>query len=164
MKQRKPLTKEQLRERMEELCAMSEYSSAEIMQRLRRGGLSATDATEVVQGLIDRKFIDDERYAHAFIRSKASAGCWGKRKIRQALRLKQISSALIDQAMEEELDDERYYDMLAATLRTKARTMPEKLDAVCRDKLLRFAASRGFEPGLIMEMIPEEDFWRNECY
>jgi hypothetical protein len=42
--------------------------------------------------------------------------------------------------------------------------MPEKLDAVCRDKLLRFAASRGFEPGLIMEMIPEEDFWRNECY
>ncbi len=160
---KKELTPDEARARLMDLCSCGEYSTGEAMERLRQWGIRGPGAVEIVQRLVDERFIDDERFARAFVRSKVAYSGWGRVKIRAAMIQKGIERELIDRALEEEVDEQTYFENLASALRSKARTMPEHLDADCRAKLLRFAAGRGYEPGLVMEMLPEEDFWRYEA-
>lgn len=155
------LTEQEAYAKLADLCATAEYSSGEALQRLRQWGQPTAVAHAIVQRLIDERFIDDSRFARAYVRSKVSIARWGRIKIRQALALKGIDRETITTALEE-IDLDLYHSNLADALRAKARTMPQVLEREHRDKLLRFAASRGYEPALIMEMLPEEDFWRHD--
>lgn len=153
----KELTPEQALVKLEEQCAMAEICTGEAMEKLRRWGIDSRTAHEMVQGLIDRRFIDDERYARAFVRDRVRHSRWGRIKIAQALKLKQLECDVIDTALAEEVDADEYAATLASLLRAKARTLPQPLDFATRQKLMRFAAGRGFEPGLIMELMRDED-------
>lgn len=155
-----PLTPAEALSRLADRCSMAEVCSHEAAQKLAQWGISADEARGIMHKLRQMKFIDDERYTRAFVRSKVNIARWGKLKIRRALSLKRLPAELIDAALDEEVDLQTYYENLAAALRSKARSMPEVLDAACRARLMRFAAARGYEPGLIMEMLPEEDYWR----
>jgi regulatory protein len=162
MKCNKSLTPEQALAKLQDICSMSEICSTEAAEKLRRYNVNAADAERIIARLIADRFIDDNRFIRAFVRQKYMYDRWGRLKIRQALRLKRFNSDEIETALSEEIDEEVYYENLAAALRTKARQLPEKLDRADRDKLARFAAGRGYEPSLIFEMIPEEDFWRHD--
>lgn len=157
---KRSLTAAEAYSKLVDLCSLGEYSTGEALERLRAWGVSGKPAFEIVQRLVDERFIDDERFARAFVRSKVSYSGWGRIKIRQALYQKGIEHELIDRAIDEEVDLDVYHSNLADALRSKARSMPETLDSDCRAKLLRFAVGRGYEPGLVMDMLPEEDFWR----
>lgn len=148
--------------RLADRCAMTEISTGEALEKLRRMGLRGPRAEAIVQRLVDERFIDDERFARAWVRDRFGLARWGRRKIRESLILKRVDSAIIRQALEEEIDPEAYYENLADALRSKARGMSEPLTREERMKLARFAASRGYEPDLIMEMIADEDYWRGE--
>lgn len=148
--------------RLMDRCVVAEVCTAEALEKLHDWGLTTEEARAIVQKLVGLKFIDDERYVRAFVRTKVNHAKWGRLKIRAALRQKHLGSELITVALDEELDEQTYYCNLAAALRSKARNMPQRLTAEHRAKLMRFAASRGYEPGLIAEMLPEEDYWRGE--
>ena len=159
---KRELTLPEAYSKLVDLCSVAEYSTGEALERLRGWGVTGRQAFDLVQRLVDERFIDDERFARAFVRSKVNYSGWGRVKIRQALYTKGIERDLIDLALDEEIDIDLYHANLASALRSKARNMPEDLDADCRAKLLRFAAGRGYETSLILEMLPEEDFWRRD--
>ncbi len=73
-----------------------------------------------------------------------------------------IDRDLIDEALAEEIDDETYIANLCALLRAKCRTIgmaETEPDHIARQKLIRFAAGRGYEPSLIMELVRDPDYW-----
>ncbi|MDE7111744.1 MAG: RecX family transcriptional regulator [Muribaculaceae bacterium] len=159
---KRELTEKEAYSRLADMCVAADYSTGETLERLRGWGITGRVAVDIVQHLVDERFIDDERFARAYVRSKVNHSGWGRVKIRHALFQKGIERELIDLAIDEEVDIDVYHSNLADALRSKARSMPDTLDADCRSRLLRFAVGRGYEPGLVMEMIPEEDFWRYE--
>jgi len=148
--------------RLMDRCSAAEVCSGEAMDKLRTWGIGGHDAIEIIQRLIDLRFIDDERYARAYVRSKINGSRWGRIKIRAAMRLKHLDPETIETALAEEIDEQTYIENLAAALRAKARTMPPRLSPAQKAKLMRFAAGRGYEPSLIAEMLPEESFWRTD--
>lgn len=159
-----PLTPKQALARLQDYCSRAEMSTGEALDKLRRWGIGRQNAITIVQHLVDDRFIDDERFARAFVRDKSEYSRWGRLKIRQALRLKQVDAEYIDQALEEEIDPERYMRILSELLRAKYRQLPDGEDPYTSSaKLIRFAAGRGFEPSLIMQLIrngaldPDED-------
>ncbi len=143
-------------------CSAAEVCSGEAMEKLRTWGIGGQDAIEIIQRLTELRFIDDQRYARAYVRSKINGSRWGRLKIRAAMRLKHLDSETIETAMAEEIDEQIYIENLATALRAKARTMPPRLTPAHKAKLMRFAAGRGYEPSLIAEMLPEEFFWRTD--
>lgn len=159
MKASAPVTPERALARLQELCARSEQCTGEALERLRRMGLRGSVAHEIVQQLVDQRFIDDERYARAYVRDKHLFARWGRIKIRQALRLKQLEREDIDTAINEEIDPDAYVEQLAALMRSRLRGMAGVPWAEAVPRLVRFAASRGFEPGLIMELIHSPGQW-----
>lgn len=144
--------------KLEELCARSEQCSYEAYTRLAKWGISAEVADKIVSRLISKRFIDDARYAVAFARDKVVYNRWGFVKIRLALKMKRIDSEAIAEAIAT-VDPDEYRTALIETLRAKSRTLPSPLTFDDRQRLLRHAASRGFEPGLIVSLIKQPQLW-----
>lgn len=148
MRAKKPLTPDAARIRAEELCARADYSAGEIRERLIRWGIFPSDADRIVDALIDTRFIDDERFARAFVRDKIEFARWGKRKIALALYHKRVARDIINETLDD-YDETSYLAALNAVIASKRRTLADPDTYEGRTKLFRHAASRGFEPNLI---------------
>lgn len=155
---RKPVTPQQALVRLESLCAASEQCQYEIMQKLRRWGISAGDSDEIIKSLVSRKFVSDSRFAVAFVRDKYRFGKWGRRKIALALAQKHIGREQIYAAMDE-IDQEEYSEILRSLMRVKAKTNKEGNSFEGRTKLFRSIASRGYETSLIASFINSPEVW-----
>lgn len=149
-------------ERLEALCGRSEQCTSEVAEKLRRWGIAPQKAREIVESLTHRRYVDDSRYAAAFVRDKAAYLRWGRVKIRAALMQKRVAAPLVAQALEAEIDPEAYAATLLGLLRSKARTLREGNTFENRSRLTRFAASRGFEPALIARTLQNPAVWPRE--
>ncbi len=134
------------------VCSRGEHAEAEIRRKVMQWGASADDADRVVDWLVDNNFVDNTRYAHAFVYDKTRFDMWGRTKIRHMLRQNGVSSATIEEAMEE-IDETIYLSNLKTLLTAKARTVNTEDAYKSKASLMRYAASRGYEPGLIVPLV-----------
>ncbi len=153
---KKPLTPQQAAERLADACSRAEYCTAELRQKLRRWQVPAADAQAIVEELQRKRFVDDDRYARAFVRQKVAFARWGRRKIAAALAAKRITGAAAREALDT-IDAAEYAAALRAVVAAKARSLgPEALATYeGRTRLFRHAASRGFETELISKTIKQ---------
>lgn len=149
---KKPLTPEAAQIRAEELCARAEHCSHEIKEKLLRWGIFPDEAERIVEQMIRTKFIDDARYARAFVRDKVEFSGWGRRKVAAALYQKRIPRDVITETLDE-VDMDRYRQRLQSVLASKRRTLTDPDTYEGRTRLFRFALSRGFEPDLIIQAL-----------
>lgn len=155
MRPKKPLTPEAAQIRAEELCARAEHSSGEIREKLLKWGIFPGDAERIVSAMIKTRFIDDARFARAYVRDKIEFARWGKRKVALGLYQKKIARDIIKEALDE-VDAEKYKAALRVAFASKKRTISEPDTYEGRTKLFRFAASRGFEPDIIISVLQEK--------
>lgn len=135
--------KEALNQAMK-LCSKKEYASGEILNKLIDWEISAEVASKLVAELIREKFIDDTRYARAFVNDKLKFSRWGKIKIQYMLKQKGVSERLIKEALEN-VDTAVYEEILSQELLKKARTIKTENEYEFKGKLVQFASGRGFE-------------------
>ncbi len=138
------------------LCAAREYCSADIRSKLESWGICAAGADKIITGLVREKFLDDTRYAHAFVRDKFKYNKWGRIKIAAGLRQKKIAEEIIRNALGE-IDDARYLDMIRETLTSHRKFVRAKNQYDLRGKLLRFGLSKGFENHLLYDILNDLD-------
>lgn len=126
------------------LCSKKEYASGDMLNKLREWELTDESAQKVISGLIREKFIDDRRYARAFVNDKLRFSKWGKIKISYMLRQKGIPADIISETLNS-IDTGNYEEILYSELLKKAKTLKAENDYEFRGKLIQFATGRGFE-------------------
>ena len=136
------------------LCSKSEHCTSEIRQKLKLWGVSAEDSDLVIEKLTAEKYIDDERFARAYVKDKFRFNHWGKQKIAYMLKSKNISSDILELAFEE-IEEDGYSDELRKLLTDKLKSTKGKDKYDLRNKLTRFAMGRGFESGQIYAVLKE---------
>ena len=151
---RQPLTTAQAMNRAAALCSRSEQAPADIRDKLLQWGLSADEASHVLDQLTGQGFIDEQRYAQAFVNDRFAFNGWGRVKIAHQLRLKGISSELINEAMNL-IDEEKYRQRLIELLQVKWRSVSDREPRAAWAAMMRFAASRGFEAGIAGECVKQ---------
>ena len=114
--------------------------------------MSEEDADTILSSLRRRRYVDDERFARAYVRDKFRFDHWGRRKIELTLRRKRVDADVIADALEE-IDADDYMAMLRKLLAYKARSLPDAEAYENRVKLMRFAIGRGFEPQLVVKAL-----------
>ena len=149
---RKPITPENAFLRLATLCARSEQAEGDLRKKLHDWGLTESDSDDIIARLKQERYLDNERYARAYCRDKLRFNGWGRIKIAFMLRGKGIEQEYIDAALAE-IDEEQYVSILDDALASKAKTLQGKSPDQLRASLLRFAASRGFEPGIVFEAL-----------
>lgn len=145
-------TVEEARLKAEAYCAMSEHCTDDVCRKLEQWGAPLAAYESILEHLKKEKYVDDARYAIAFVKDKYRFNQWGRMKIVQALRLKQIPSVEINQALEE-IDDTEYSDILMSVIRRKLPTIKAVNGYERKGKLVRFAAGRGYEVEKILQCL-----------
>jgi regulatory protein len=133
-------------------CSKRELCCSEIETRLEAWGVSAPEIMKITDTLISENFLNEERYAAAFVRDKFNYNKWGKIKIASHLRVKKIPSAIISLSLEL-IDNEAYINTLKTLIESHRRSVKAKNQYDLKAKLLRFGLSRGFESSLLYDII-----------
>ena len=111
-------------------CAYQERAENEVRMKLRMLGAPAALGEAVLKQLREENFVNEERFARAYVRGKFRMNAWGRIKIRNGLRAKGVNENLISRALSEEIDEKQYQ---------------EAMRKVVAEKGLKTAFSRGFE-------------------
>ena len=137
IRKKKVKTPEQALAALMRLCARAEKSQEDARRLMRGWGLAERDAEGVLAKLVRDRFIDDARYAGAFVREKLRLSGWGEYKIRTALQRTRIDRALIDAALAE-ADRSGMDERLRRQLERKARTAKYSTQYELKTKMIRY--------------------------
>ena len=125
-------------------CSVSEQCLSDMESQLAKYDLPEEEKTRILRHLVEEDYVNDRRYAEAFVRDKYRFNKWGRIKIAQGLRMKGIDKETISAAMEA-IDEQEYLSILRELIKSKRRSTHGKNDYEVNGKLIRFATGRGFE-------------------
>lgn len=142
----------ELRKKMEHYCAYQERCHQEVTQKLWSLGVPANEQDELIVHLITHNFLNEERFATTFTISKFHQKKWGKVRIKNELKQRQLNDRLIKQALNS-IPDEEYettFQLLAEKTweMLHGKNTLQKQKKFC-DSLLR----KGWESNRIYEVL-----------
>ena len=145
-----PATPDEALQKMERFCAYRERCPKEVRTKLAEFGLSQTDATQIFEVLREDKFFNEERFAMAFAGGKFRYNSWGRVRIRQELRMREISPALVNLALDS-IDQTEYETLLQKLLDKKRLQYAD--DDNAREKAAASLIRAGFEMDLVFRFL-----------
>ncbi|MBL1408630.1 regulatory protein RecX [Sphingobacterium faecale] len=149
---KKIFTPHQVKLKAEAYCAYQERSQQEVRDKLYEWGLHLENVEQIISELIATNFLNEERFANAFVLGKFRIKGWGKIKIQQHLKAKRVSPPLIKAALQQiDLDD--YEQKLTTIIEKKINGDVQQLTIQDKAKLIRYLQSKGYENALIFEKI-----------
>ena len=143
------------------LCAQAEHCQQEMRDKMKRWDIDAATQDRIVARLVKERYVDDERYARAFVKDKIRYNKWGSRKVQQGLWLKHIDDDIQERVLSE-VDDSEYLDVLRPLLKQKVRSIRAENDYERTQKLVRFALGRGFTFDIIRQCLNVDDDMNTE--
>lgn len=141
--------------KIESYCAYQDRSHFEVKNKLFSWGQSSEQVDQLTAYLIENKFLDEGRFADSYVSGKLRIKHWGRIKIRQGLRLKQIPEKIIQLAFKT-IDPDEYFAILKKEILKKQKDLSNEKDPWKKKaKVLRYAQSKGFENDLIYDALAE---------
>ena len=138
------------------ICAGREMCTYDISRKLISWGIKDDSAVNILNILTRDKFIDEERFAVAFVKDKFRYNKWGKVKISNALKIKRIHNETIKHSLKS-INDEEYLDLLKSILAKQKKTIKAKNQFDLKGKLLRHCISKGFESHLVYDLLNDPE-------
>ena len=158
---KKEMTEQEVFLQLASLCANAEHCQYEMLEKMRKWELSEMVQARVMARLVKERYVDDERYARAFVKDKIRYNKWGRRKVQQALWLKRIDDD-VQQTVLDEISDEEYLKVLKPLLKQKSKSIKAESDYERNQKLVRFALGRGFTFDIIRQCMDTNDINEDE--
>ena len=149
---KKEMTEQEAFLQLASLCANAEHCQHEMLEKMLKWELTEAVQARVMARLVKERYVDDERYARAFVKDKIRYNKWGRRKVQQALWLKRIDDD-VQQTVLDEISDEEYLKVLKPLLKQKTKSIKAESDYERNQKLVRFALGRGFTFDLIRQCV-----------
>ncbi len=145
----------EVKSKLEALCAYQERCSHELDQKMKLWGVDYEDRNRLLAHLIEYNFLNEERFAEAFVSGKVNIKKWGRIKIRQHLKQKFISDYSIKKGLES-INQEVYWNNLRGLTERKHAALSSEPDGYPKKaKIYRFLSSKGYETDLIKEIVEE---------
>jgi regulatory protein len=138
-------------------CAAQDRCISEMKLKIRSWDIDSEFYDQIIDQLIDEGFLNEKRFAENYARGKFRMKGWGKLKIAAGLRARSIPASLIQQALSA-IDQEEYTLFLSSLLKKKLIQLGGN-SAADQQKAAYFAASRGFESGLIALHLHDSDLF-----
>lgn len=151
--------------KLERFCAYQERSQKQVEEKGRKLGLSQAQINLAMVELIQSNFLNEERFAMAYVKGKVNIKGWGRNKLILGLKRAGLGQSLINKALLT-VGEEKNEKALNIQLRKKLKSLfknddtvdlimegEEKLDFETRNKLIRFLIGKGFEFDEINEAL-----------
>ena len=144
---------EYLLEKARNYCAYQERSIYDVKKKLLQWKATEETLEEIIKTLKEENYINEERYVKSFALGKLRHNKWGRNKIIHALKQKEIPDLYIQIGLGE-IDEEEYINTLKAVLSAKEVKAGDTFTR--QNKLVRYAAQKGFQPELAWKILRGE--------
>ena len=138
-------------------CSRRELCIDDIHNKLLLWGIVTNDADKIISILIKENFINEFRYATAFVKDKFNYNKWGKIKITAHLKAKKIPGDIISTSLNT-IDNELYKKTLRELISGHSRFVKAKNQYDLKAKLLRYGLSKGFESSLLYDILNDLEY------
>ena len=139
-------------ERIKNYCALQDRCQWDVLKKMKEWGLQQATKDHILEILINEKYVDEKRFSASFCRGKFRIKNWGKRKIINELKRKQISTICINSGLQE-IDDDDYNQVLDKLFHQKKATIKGKNHFTQKTKIASFLIQRGFESNLVWDKV-----------
>lgn len=137
-----------------QFCAYRDRSHKEVEEKLKEMNMIPAAQEQIIIKLMQENFLNEERFARSFVRGKFRIKKWGRIKIKQELKLKDISNPVIKIALTE-IDESDYISTLHEVAEKKVRLLKESNPFKKRKKLADHLLRRGYEASLVYEITED---------
>ena len=141
---------------MEYYCAYQERCSKEVEEKLYSYAVTVSEKEAILTHLIEQNFVNEERFAQSFVRGKHNYKLWGKNRIINELKYRNISSRIIEIALKE-LPETAYLSNFHALAEKNWENSTERKGPKKNKKFIDFLLRKGYETSLIYEKLRELD-------
>lgn len=134
-----------------QFCAYRDRSQKEVEDKLLEMRMIPEAREQIIIKLMQEDFLNEERFARSFVRGKFRIKKWGRIRIRQELKLREISSPIIKLAMTE-INEDDYRETLIELAEKKLKLLREPNKLKRRKKLSDHLLQKGYEAGLVFDL------------
>lgn len=135
-------------------CAYRDRSQKEVEDKLTEMRMIPAAREQIIIKLMQEDFLNEERFARSFVRGKFRIKKWGRHKIKQELKLREISSPIIKLGMSE-INEREYRATLFSLAEKKLALLSEPDKFKLRKKLSDHLLRKGYEASLVFEAVEE---------
>ncbi|CAG5078542.1 regulatory protein RecX [Parvicella tangerina] len=141
-------------EKARSYCAYQERCQQEVIKKLRSFKLNEDELNYVLLQLIQGDYLNEERFAQAYVSGKIRIKKWGRRKIKHHLKQKGLTDKCIELGFKEISEDE-YYETLKDLASYKWKTTKETNSYKKKQKVMSYLYGKGYESDLIQDVLKE---------
>ena len=152
--QRKHISVKEATRKLAQYCAYQERCHKEVIDKLKQLGMVQEAIDHIIAHLITDNYLNEERFAKSFARGKFRVKKWGKNRIVNELKFRNISAFNIKAGLQEIGDDE-YLKTLDELANNRVAQIKETHPQKRRKKLADYLLYRGWESHLVYDKIKE---------
>lgn len=135
-------------------CSYQERCHKEVLNKLKNLGMFQQAIDHIMVYLIENNYLNEERFARSFARGKHRMSHWGKNRIVQELKLRDISDYAIKKALKE-VDKENYEEHFHQVAEKKWQTLNDSILNNKKRKFMDYLIRKGYEYDLIIKKLNE---------
>lgn len=135
-------------------CTHSEKCISDVQKKMVQWDVSETDQEFIIDALIAENFINEERYASAFVNDKIKFNYWGKQKVRFQLLQKGLPSEVVTMCLQQ-FPDDIYFEIAEGLMLKKCAQLEN--DVQMHNKVIKYMFGKGFDYDLIRNILSKID-------
>ena len=148
----KSYTLAQAQKKLEYYCAYQERCHKEVIAKLRTLGMIPSVIDKIISELIKANYLNETRFTQSFVRGKFRIKKWGKNRILQELKVRDISSFNIKLGMKE-ISDDNYQKTFYELFEKRRREVKQLTKTVQKKKIFSYMSYRGWENSKVYEAL-----------
>lgn len=154
MPSKKTYTLQEATKKLEHYCAYQERCHQEVRQKLEGMYMIPEAIDVIIVHLLEHNFLNEARFAKAFVSGKFKIKNWGRHRITYELKKKDVVKVNINQALSE-IEDDEYLGVFNDLAEKRANSIKETNTFKKRKKLIDYLLYRGWESHLVYEKAKE---------
>lgn len=148
----KSYTLAQAQKKLEYYCAYQERCHKEVIAKLRTLGMIPSVIDKIISELIKANYLNETRFTQSFVRGKFRIKKWGKNRILQELKVRDISSFNIKLGMKE-ISDDNYQKTFYELFEKRRREVKQLTKTEQKKKIFSYMSYRGWENSKIYDAL-----------
>lgn len=141
--------------KMAKFCSYQDRCQKEVREKLQELLPNVVDQEDVLNYLLEEKYLDEERYVRSVVRGRFFYKNWGRVKIIHYLKQNEVDSFLVEDVIAEEIKEEVYTEKIEGLVESKLQSTKGKSDFEIKQKILLSLYQKGFETNLVEYAITD---------
>ena len=136
------------------LLNLSMRTVAEVREKMAKRGYTTIVINEVINNLLQEKYLNDENYVEVFINSMKNYKTWGRFMMKKKMYEKKLPKELIESKLVELVSDEDETEIAERYLQREYKDVELKdLAYEDKQKVMRRLLSRGFGMDTVTKLV-----------